>query len=124
MLQVEHLEVNYRGRIVLEDICFQTLPGVIMGIIGPNGAGKSTLIKTILGLVPATRGVVKFRNSSLKKQLHSVSYVPQRTQIDWDYPITVWNVVMMARTRYTGWFRNPSRQSKQIVKSGRCIMRI
>ena len=117
MLQVQHLDVHYRGRIVLENISFQTLPGEIMGVIGPNGAGKSTLIKTILGLVPATRGVIKFRNSSLKKQLHWVSYIPQRTQIDWDYPITVWNVVMMSRTRHTGWFRNPSRKSKQMVKS-------
>lgn len=117
MLEVEHLDVNYRGAIALENICFQAYPGQIMGIIGPNGAGKSTLVKAILGLLPATRGFVTFRNSILKKQLHSVAYVPQRTQIDWDYPITVWNVVMMARTRQTGWFRKPSHQSKEIVRS-------
>lgn len=51
----------------------------------------------------------------LKQQLQTVAYVPQRTQIDWDYPVTVWNAVMMARTRHTGWFRKPSRQSQEIV---------
>ena len=117
MLEVENLDVNYRGAIALENICFRILPGQIMGVIGPNGAGKSTLVKAILGLVPAARGFVTFRNCSLKKQLHSVAYVPQRTQIDWDYPITVWNVVMMGRTRHTGWFRKPTEQSKAIVKS-------
>ncbi|MDJ0694431.1 metal ABC transporter ATP-binding protein [Mastigocoleus sp. MO_188.B34] len=117
MLEVEHLDVNYRGAIALENICFRALPGQMMGVIGPNGAGKSTLVKAILGLIPSARGLVTFRERSLKKQLNSVAYIPQRTQIDWDYPITVWNVVMMARTRHTGWFRKPSRQSKEIVKS-------
>ncbi|HCF30090.1 MAG TPA: manganese ABC transporter ATP-binding protein, partial [Cyanobacteria bacterium UBA11049] len=61
--------------------------------IGPNGAGKSTMVKAILGLVPAASGVVKFRDRLLQKQLQAVAYVPQRCQIDWDYPVTVWNVV-------------------------------
>lgn len=117
MLEVEHLDVNYRGTIALENVSFRALPGQIMGVIGPNGAGKSTLVKAILGLLPSARGFVRFHNHSLKKQLHSVAYVPQRTQIDWDYPITVWNVVMMARTRHAGWFRKPSRQSKETVRS-------
>jgi manganese/iron transport system ATP-binding protein len=73
------------------------------------------MFKAMLGLVPATSGVVKFKGRALKQQLHCCAYVPQRSQIDWDYPVTVWSVVMMARTAHTGWFRSPSRQSKEIV---------
>ncbi|MBC6433097.1 ATP-binding cassette domain-containing protein [Nostoc sp. HG1] len=116
MLEVKHLAVNYRGVTAVDDVSFRSLPGQIVGVIGPNGAGKSTMVKAILGLVPTTSGVVQFRSRALKQQLSSVAYVPQRSQIDWDYPITVWNVVLMARTVHTGWFRAPSRPSQEIVK--------
>ncbi|HAG81103.1 MAG TPA: manganese ABC transporter ATP-binding protein [Cyanobacteria bacterium UBA12227] len=117
MLEVRHLAVNYRGVLAVEDVSFSLEPGQIVGIIGPNGAGKSTMVKAILGLIPSSEGVVRYRQRSLKAQLAQVAYMPQRTQIDWDYPITVKNVVMMARTRHTGWFRSPSRQSREIVKA-------
>lgn len=117
VLEVENLNVNYRETTALEKVSFSASPGEMVGVIGPNGAGKSTLVKAILGLVPIEGGIVKFRNRAIKKQLCSVAYVPQRTQIDWDYPITVWNVVMMARTLYTRWWKKPSRESQQIVKS-------
>ncbi|MEH2010613.1 metal ABC transporter ATP-binding protein [Nostoc sp.] len=116
MLEVKHLAVNYRGVMAVENVSFRSLPGQIVGVIGPNGAGKSTMVKAILGLVPTTSGVVKFRDRALKQQLSSVAYVPQRSQIDWDYPITVWHVVLMGRTVHTGWFRAPSRASQEIVK--------
>lgn len=117
MLEVQNLAVNYRGVCALENVSFRLAPGQLVGVIGPNGAGKSTMLKAILGLVPAVRGVVKFRSRPLKQQLRQVAYVPQRTQIDWDYPVTVWNVVMMARTVHTSWFRSPSRQSFKIVRA-------
>jgi len=115
MLEVQDLAVNYRGVCALENVSFCLSPGQLVGVIGPNGAGKSTMVKAILGLVPTASGVVKFRSRALKQQLRSCAYVPQRTQIDWDYPVTVWNVVMMARTRHTGWLREPSRQSQEVV---------
>lgn len=117
MLKVQHLAVNYRGVMVVEDISFSLTPGEIVGIIGPNGAGKSSLIKAMLGLVPVERGKVTFQSNSLSRQLAQVAYIPQRAQIDWDYPISVQNVVMMARIRHTGLFRSPSRQSLAIVKT-------
>ena len=115
MLEVQHLTVNYQGVSALENVSFRLESGKIVGAIGPNGAGKSTMVKAILGLVPAASVIVKFRDRSLKQQLQAIAYVPQRTQIDWDYPITVKNVVMMARTRHTGWLRQPNRQSQEIV---------
>jgi manganese/iron transport system ATP-binding protein len=117
MLEVQDLAVNYRGVRALGNVSFRLEPGQLVGVIGPNGAGKSTMIKAMLGLVPATSGMVKFKGQSLKQQLCCCAYVPQRSQIDWDYPATVWTVVMMGRTPHTGWFRSPSRKSKEIVAS-------
>ena len=117
MLEVRHLAVNYRGVTAVEDVSFSLEPGQIVGVIGPNGAGKSTLVKAILGLIPTENGVVRYRDRAISQQLGEVAYVPQRSQIDWDYPISVQNVVMMARTRHTGWWRSPSRQSREIVKA-------
>ena len=90
MLEVQNLAVNYRGVCALENVSFRLSPGQLVGVIGPNGAGKSTMVKAILGLVPTASGIVKFRSRALKQQLRSFAYVPQRTQIDWDYLVTVW----------------------------------
>jgi manganese/iron transport system ATP-binding protein len=122
MLEVRHLSVNYRGIQALEDICFKLAAGRVVGLIGPNGAGKSTLIKAILGLIPIRGGQVIYQGLPLKQQRQQVAYIPQRTQIDWDYPITVWNVVMMARTAHAGWFHAPNRASGEIVKEA--LMRV
>jgi manganese/iron transport system ATP-binding protein len=117
MLEVQQLAVNYRGMRGLEPLSFQVNPGQLVGIIGPNGAGKSTLLKALLGLVPASSGVVRYCTCPLHQQLERVAYIPQRSHIDWDYPITVWNVVMMAWTRQLGWFRSPSQAAKAMVKA-------
>jgi manganese/iron transport system ATP-binding protein len=82
-----------------------------VGLIGPNGAGKSTLIKAILGLVPGS-GRVLWRGQTLQRQRQRIAYVPQRSQIDWDYPVTAWNVVMMGQTARLGWFRPPDKTAK------------
>ncbi len=116
MLQVQHLCVNYRNLQALDDVDFKLPDGSLVGLVGPNGAGKSTLIKALLGLIPVQVGQVLYQGVPLKQQRRRVAYVPQRSQIDWDYPITVWHVVMMARTAHAGWFRSPSRQSREIVR--------
>jgi manganese/iron transport system ATP-binding protein len=116
MLEVRHLSVNYRGVQALQDVCLTLAPGELAGLIGPNGAGKSTLIKAMLGLVLPQQGQILFQGRSLRQQRHQVAYVPQRSQIDWDYPITAWDVVMMARTTRMGWFRGPSARSRHLVE--------
>jgi len=85
-------------------------------LLGSNGAGKSTLIKAILGLIPSTEGIARWIDRPVNKQLNKVAYVPQRSQIDWDYPVTVERAVMMGRVATTGWFRNHSQQSKILVR--------
>lgn len=117
MLEVQKLAVNYRGVCGLDPISFRIEPGQLVGVVGPNGAGKSTMFKAMLGLIPVVSGKVNYCRIPLHQQLERVAYVPQRSQIDWDYPITVWNVVMMARTRKLGWFRNPDRAAHEIVEA-------
>jgi manganese/iron transport system ATP-binding protein len=75
------------------------------------------MMKAMLGLIPAASGAVNYCSCPLHQQLQKVAYIPQRSQIDWDYPITVWNVVLMARTRHLGWFRRPGTASREIVKA-------
>lgn len=117
MLEVQNLSVNYRGVRALEDIRFTLRTGELVGLIGPNGAGKSTLIKAILGLIPRFSGRVLFERNPLHRQRRRVAYVPQRSQIDFDYPITAWNVVLMARTTTTGWFRSPSLSARRLAEA-------
>ena len=95
MLEVQGLSVNYRGVRGLEAISFQVEPGRLVGIVGPNGAGKSTMLKAMLGLIPTQAGQVSYCTCPLCTQLERVAYVPQRSQIDWDYPITVMRVAMI-----------------------------
>ncbi|WP_319423300.1 metal ABC transporter ATP-binding protein [Pleurocapsa sp. FMAR1] len=117
MLEIRNLSVNYRHTWAVENVSFWLQPGQLAGLLGPNGAGKSTLIKAILDLVPIAEGVVEWKGKPVCQQLHKVAYVPQRSQIDWDYPVTVEKVVMMGRIVSTGWFRNYSRQSRSIVRN-------
>ncbi|WP_421654981.1 metal ABC transporter ATP-binding protein [Leptothermofonsia sp. ETS-13] len=114
-IMVTCLQVRYRSLEALRDVSFVVKPGRIVGILGPNGAGKSTLIKAMLGLIPVTSGSVLYRGQPLVDQLERVAYVPQRSQIDWTYPATVWDVVLMGRVRKSGWFRPFSTPSRHIA---------
>ncbi|MCL6435527.1 MAG: metal ABC transporter ATP-binding protein [Leptolyngbyaceae cyanobacterium HOT.MB2.61] len=114
-IMVSHLRVKYRSLEALRGISFVVEPGRMVGILGPNGAGKSTLIKAMLGLIPVTSGSVLYRGQPLVDQLERVAYVPQRSQIDWTYPATVWDVVLMGRVRKSGWFRPFSTPSRHIA---------
>ena len=112
-IAVHNLGVYYRTVEALRNINLNVLPGRVTGVFGPNGAGKSTLIKAMLGLIPANDGTVLYNGQPLLDRLDRVAYVPQRTQIDWTYPATVWDVVMMGRVRKTGWFRRFSTVSRR-----------
>ncbi|NEP40701.1 MAG: metal ABC transporter ATP-binding protein [Okeania sp. SIO2H7] len=114
-ITVSHLGVHYRTVEALRDITFQLQPGRVTGIIGPNGAGKSTLLKAMLGLIPISGGSAIYEDRPLHDRLEMVAYVPQRSQIDWTYPATVWDVVMMGRVKKTGWFRRFSSVSRRVA---------
>lgn len=107
--------MKYRAIEALTDVSVSLQSGRLVGIFGPNGAGKSTLIKAMLGLIPAVSGAVQYEGKALVDQLDRVAYVPQRSQIDWSYPVTVWDVVMMGRTKKTGWFQRYSSISRRLA---------
>lgn len=108
-LQITHLNVNYGKTPVLWDITLSIPCGHLVGIIGPNGAGKSTLIKTVLGLIKPISGKIEFFGKPLKKAKSRVAYVPQRESVDWDFPITVRDLVLMGRYGKLGLLRWPKR---------------
>ncbi len=116
-LSIQHLAVRYRTVEALRDISLEIFPSRVTGIIGPNGAGKSSLIKAMLGLIPHTTGQIDYNGRPLQQQLAQVAYVPQRSQIDWTYPVTVWDVVLMGRVRQTGWGRRFSAKSRQAARA-------
>jgi manganese/zinc/iron transport system ATP- binding protein len=109
-LEIHHLSVNYDKTPVLWDISLQIPQGTLVGIVGPNGAGKSTLIKAVLDLIPSTSGKVTFFGQNLKDVRTKVAYVPQRESIDWDFPITVLELVVMGRYGSLGLFCWPKKQ--------------
>lgn len=112
-ITVTDLTVAYQEKPVLWDIDLSIPPGVLMAIVGPNGAGKTTLIKTILGLIPAAAGQVSIYGKPYDEQRKLVGYVPQRGSVDWDFPTSVLDVVMMGAYGRLGWFRRPGRKERE-----------
>jgi manganese/zinc/iron transport system ATP- binding protein len=108
-LQVADLTVAYRDQPVLWDVDLEVPAGVLMAIVGPNGAGKTTLIKAALGLVPVAAGQVWIEGRPHRPGRARVGYVPQRGSVDWDFPTSVLDVVLMGRYGALGWFRRPGR---------------
>ncbi len=98
----------------LEKITFQAEPGEQIAIIGPNGAGKSTLLKVAAGLLEPESGSVKMFGYTPDRHI-CIAYVPQRSEIDWQFPVTVADVVLMGRTRQIGLFRRPGKRDHEIV---------
>jgi manganese/zinc/iron transport system ATP- binding protein len=115
ILEVHNLSAGYDLKPVLWNIDFELPAGTLAAIIGPNGAGKSTLIKSILGLVPQNSGYVKFFGQNLNEIRHKISYVPQRESVDWDFPISVREVVEMGLYKKRGLFRRLSKTDKQLA---------
>jgi manganese/zinc/iron transport system ATP- binding protein len=111
-IEVSDLTVAYRDHPVLWDIDLTVPAGVLMAIVGPNGAGKTTLIKAVLGLVKTAAGQVLIFDEPYEKQRHRVGYVPQRGSVDWDFPTSVLDVVMMGLYGKLGWLRRPGRRER------------
>ncbi len=122
LLEVHDLTVSYGNKPVLWDIDFSLPAGVLAGIIGPNGAGKSTLIKTIMGLIEPSSGYSNMFGQELDKVRKRVSYVPQRESVDWDFPASVFDVVLMGRYAKAGLFRTISKADREVAEE--CIRKV
>ena len=114
-IEVTDLTVAYGEKPVLWDVDVQVPSATLMAIVGPNGAGKTTLIKAILGLIPPAAGQVLIYGKPYQAQRHLVGYVPQRGSVDWDFPTSVLDVVMMGRYGALGWFKRPGRRERELA---------
>lgn len=114
-LEIHDLTVSYHKKPVLWGIDLAIEEGQLVGIIGPNGAGKSTLVKSIMGLLPLSSGWIKAYGQPVKKNRRLIGYVPQRETVDWDFPVTAFDVVLMGRYGHIGWFRRPSAEDKRLA---------
>jgi ABC-type Mn2+/Zn2+ transport system ATPase subunit len=114
ILRVSHLSMRYENGIALDDVSFSLNEGERLAVVGPNGAGKSTLLKIIAGVQTPTSGEIQVYGHKPDGHI-CIAYVPQRTQVDWGFPVTVADVVMMGRVGTLGLFRNPKARDWQIV---------
>ena len=121
-LEVHDLTVAYHKRPVLYGVDLVAPPGRVIGIIGPNGAGKSTLIKACMGLLRPASGWVKVFGRSFKENCTRVGYVPQRESVDWDFPVSVLDVVLMGRYGRLGLVRRPGRDDREIARA--CLEKV
>jgi len=121
-LEIRRMTVSYGGRPVLWDVDASFPAGALSAVVGPNGAGKSTLLKAALGLIPADAGQTLVDGRPVGAVRDRVAYVPQRDAVDWDFPITVREVVEMGRYAETGWFRRVRRADAAIVDD--CLDRV
>ena len=112
-IQIDDLTVAYNYKPVLWDIDLVIPEGVLMAIVGPNGAGKSTLIKAVLDIIDPIAGSVTIFGKPYKKQRKLVAYVPQKGSVDWDFPTTALDVVMMVTYCSLGWIKRPGQQQKK-----------
>lgn len=107
-IEIHDLTVAYHDKPALWDIDLTVPPGVLLAVVGPNGAGKTTLMKAILGLIRPVSGEVLVHGQRYSPRSPTIAYVPQRGSVDWDFPTTVFDVVLMGTYGRLGWFRRPA----------------
>ncbi|HZL87123.1 MAG TPA: metal ABC transporter ATP-binding protein [Pirellulaceae bacterium] len=122
VLDIHDVTVAYHRKPVLWDVDLVIKEPQLAAIVGPNGAGKSTLIKAVLGLVPMASGSVKVFGQSVPKVRKRIGYVPQRESVDWDFPVSVLDVVLMGTYGQLGWFRRPGQKQRHWARE--CLAKV
>lgn len=112
-LSIREVTIAYQRKPVLWEVNLDIPRGSLVGLVGPNGAGKSTLLKAIMGMMPLLSGQVRIFGKSYSEVRQRVAYVPQRESVDWDFPASVLDVVLMGFYGRLGWFGRISRQHQQ-----------
>jgi manganese/iron transport system ATP-binding protein len=114
VLRADNVSLRYEGGVALENVSFELQGGERVAVVGPNGAGKSTLFKIIAGVLQPTEGRVHVYGQEPDGHI-CIAYIPQRSQVDWDFPVNVADVVMMGRVGQMGLFRHPAARDWEIV---------
>lgn len=115
ILDVQNISVRYNGRTALDDITFHLHEGERIAVVGPNGAGKSTLFKVVSGVLQPTAGEVNVFGSRPRGHV-CIAYIPQRSQVDWSFPVSVADVVMMGRSAKLGLLNWPHKKDWEYVQ--------
>ncbi|MFT6937032.1 MAG: ABC-type Mn2+/Zn2+ transport system ATPase subunit, partial [Saprospiraceae bacterium] len=115
MISIKGLSVSYDRKVVLSNVYLEIEEGSLCGVLGPNGAGKSTLFKAVLGLTPTNSGKILIDGKPIEKQRKKVVYVPQKGDVDWQFPATVFDVVMMGRYPHLKLFQRFSKHDKALA---------
>lgn len=115
-LDIENIRIAYGEKTILKDVSFVVPHGARVAVVGPNGAGKSTLFKALVGILPLQQGRILIHGLPLGDHQDCVAYVPQREEVDWRFPVTVRDVVMMGRYGFQGWLRRPSKDDHEAVQ--------
>lgn len=117
-IEVKNVTVEYNGQTAIVDVSLKIPRGAICGLVGMNGAGKSTLFNALMGFVTPNKGEILIESTPLREAQKKglVAYVPQSEDVDWNFPITVEEVVMMGRYGYMGVLRNPSQKDHELVE--------
>jgi len=116
-LQIDEVTVRYGARLALDCASLTCQKGEIVGLLGPNGAGKSTLLKAVLGLAPKESGSITLDGAPVDRQSRArIAYAPQSTEVDWTFPITVEEVVVLGRQARHGLFGGPNRADWRIAR--------
>ncbi len=118
-LTIDDVTVSYNGSPALAGVSMQVPQGAQVAIVGPNGAGKSTLFKALVGLLPLRTGRVLVHGREPGGRADTIGYVPQREEIDWSFPVTVSDCVLMGRYGRLGWLRRPRAVDHDVVR--RCL---
>lgn len=121
-IDIKNLSAGYQHKTILSKLNLIIPAGQTTAIIGPNGAGKSTLLKSIMKLIPRKADHVLFFDQPLKQQALSIAYVPQRADVDWDFPICVLDVVLMGRQGHLKFWQRPSKQDIALAKA--CLQKV
>ena len=124
LLHVEDVTMAYRESAVLWDIDLDVPTGVRCAIVGPNGAGKSTLLKGVLGLEKPVAGYVRLWGKTIDEVRERIAYVPQRGAVNWDFPTTVFDVVLMGRYVHIGLMRRPGREDRERARAALAEMQL
>ncbi|MEP6872723.1 MAG: metal ABC transporter ATP-binding protein [Anaerolineaceae bacterium] len=114
-LHLRDIEVSYGSSVALRGVNADIAPGMIAGVIGPNGSGKSTLLKAIAGVLPVSLGTIRLGDTDIRQHAARVAFVPQREEVNWDFPVSARDVVLMGRYRTKGWLRRTGAADRRMA---------
>ncbi len=117
VIEATDIAFHYGDRLALAGLTLSVPIGSVFGLLGPNGSGKSTLLKAIAGVLPVSRGTIRLADSDIREHAAQVAFVPQREEVNWDFPVTARDVVLMGRYRTKGWLRRTGAADRRMAEA-------